>query len=156
MRISDWSSDVCSSDLPGAGPHPNPSPASQERGFGALLLPGNLAGGLLGAGLFRRGLPGCLARGSLLRCLARCGLLRGLPCRCLLGGLAWRGLFRRGLLPGLARSGLLRGFLLRGLLGGALLLQRVGFGLARVAGRADRILRLVPAPCHGTLSLSTL
>src|SRR3546814_717283 len=114
---------------PGAGPHPNPSPASQERGFGALLLPGNLAGGLLGAGLFRRGLPGCLARGSLLRCLARCGLLRGLPCRCLLGGLAWRGLFRRGLLHGLARSGLLRGFLLRGLLGGALLLQRGGFGL---------------------------
>src|SRR3546814_1550906 len=42
MRISDWSADVCSSDLPGEGPafrgnlahpHPNPSPASQERGF---------------------------------------------------------------------------------------------------------------------------
>src|SRR3546814_968113 len=33
MRISDWSSDVCSSDLsPGAHCAP-PSPASQERGF---------------------------------------------------------------------------------------------------------------------------
>src|SRR3546814_12634564 len=29
MRISDWSSDVCSSDLKADGPHPNPSPKGE-------------------------------------------------------------------------------------------------------------------------------
>src|SRR3546814_8156334 len=53
MRISDWSSDVCSSDLPGAGPDPD----GEEHLDTEVTVPGNRAYASLALGVDHWGWP---------------------------------------------------------------------------------------------------
>src|SRR3546814_6554494 len=50
LRISDWSSDVCSSDLGSAHPARQPEPDPRGRHQGESPAFGSLRGGLLGSG----------------------------------------------------------------------------------------------------------
>src|SRR3546814_16743039 len=77
MRISDWSSDVCSSDL---DPHLSPSPALRERGYRAVVEVGRVKGSRRGSSPGVRGWRVPLVMGR----------RNGGPCR--LGGSIRRGI----------------------------------------------------------------